>query len=199
MLCNKYKHHHSETLFVFTLLVSITRPTISHKNSETCTPCSLIQCWVQVCLVIPDHHCLAYLCACLTLFSHEYWHACSLAYFLEYVLWSISSTLGWRMWIIFKYQKFSFRVLLSIYVIFCKFWPGVAYKSVAYKKTPLSRELQCNVILHCITSYTLEHFYLQCISMFSLVCYCFYLLFPINFSDAAGQEHSYLDEIPVER
>ena len=139
-----------------------------------------------------------YLCACLTLFSHEYRLACSLAYFLEYVLWSISSTLGWRMWIIFKYQKFSFRVLLSIYVFFCKFWPGVAYKSVAYKKNPISRELQCNVILHCITSYTLEHFYLQCSSMFSLVCYCFYLLFTIFFSDAAGQEHSYLDEIPVE-
>ena len=32
--------------------------TISHKNSETLTPCPLIQCWLQVCLVISGHHCL---------------------------------------------------------------------------------------------------------------------------------------------
>ena len=35
--------------------------------------------------------------------------------------------------IIFKYQKFSLRVLLSIYLIFCQFQPCVAYKSVTYK------------------------------------------------------------------
>ena len=44
----------------------------------------------------------------------------------------------------------------------------------------LSWELQCNVIFHCITSCTLEHLYLQCSSMFSLVCYVFYLLFTIS-------------------
>ena len=42
-------------------------------------------------------------------------------------------------------------------------------------------ELQCNVILHFITSCTSEHFYLQCSLMFSLVCYGFYLLFTIFF------------------
>ena len=31
-------------------------PTIIHKNSETCTTCLLIQCWLQVCLVLPGHH-----------------------------------------------------------------------------------------------------------------------------------------------
>ena len=35
---------------------------------------------------------------------------------------------------IFKKQKFSLRVLLSICIIFCRFQTGVAYKSVAYKK-----------------------------------------------------------------
>ena len=39
-----------------------------------------------------------------------------------------------KMWAIFKSQKFSLRVLLSIRLIFCQFQPGVAYKSVAYKK-----------------------------------------------------------------
>ena len=34
----------------------------------------------------------------------------------------------------FKKRKFSLRVLLSICLIFCQFQPGVAYKSVAYKK-----------------------------------------------------------------
>ena len=38
---------------------------------------------------------------------------------------------GWIMWIIFKCPKFSLRVLLSIYLIFCQFQSGVAYvKSV---------------------------------------------------------------------
>ena len=31
-------------------------------------------------------------------------------------------------------QKFSLRVLLSFCLIFCQFQPGVAYKSIAYKK-----------------------------------------------------------------
>ena len=43
----------------------------------------------------------------------------------------------------------------------------------------VSWELQCNVILHCITSCTLENFHLQCSSMFSLVYYGFYLLLTI--------------------
>ena len=36
--------------------------------------------------------------------------------------------------IIFKQQKFSLRLLLSLCLIFRQFQPGVAYKSVAYKK-----------------------------------------------------------------
>ena len=36
--------------------------------------------------------------------------------------------------IVFECQKLSLRVLLSICLIFCQFHPGVAYKSVAYKK-----------------------------------------------------------------
>ena len=43
----------------------------------------------------------------------------------------------------------------------------------------VSWELQCNVILHCITSCTLENFHLQCSSMFSLVYYGFCLVFTI--------------------
>ena len=39
-----------------------------------------------------------------------------------------------------------------------------------------------------LTSCTLEYFYLQCSSMFSLVCYGFYLLFTIFFSDAADNK-----------
>ena len=53
--------------------------------------------------------------------------------------------------------------------------------------------LQCNVILHCITSCTLEHVYLQCSSMFSLVCLLYF------FSDAAYSERGYHVEIVVER
>ena len=36
--------------------------------------------------------------------------------------------------IIFKCQKISLRVLLSICLIFCQFQPDVAYKSAAYIK-----------------------------------------------------------------
>ena len=39
------------------------------------------------------------------------------------------------MWIIFKEQKFSLRVLLSICLNFYQFKLGVAYKSVAYRKS----------------------------------------------------------------
>ena len=38
------------------------------------------------------------------------------------------------MGIIFKKRNFSLRVLLSLYLIFCQFQPGVASKSIAYKK-----------------------------------------------------------------
>ena len=41
---------------------------------------------------------------------------------------------GWRRRIIFKYPKFSLRVLLSFCLSFCQFQFGVAYKSVAYIK-----------------------------------------------------------------
>ena len=60
-------------------------------------------------------------------------------------------------------------------------------------------KLQCNVILHCITSCTLKQFHLQCSSKFPLVCCGFCLLFTLFFSDAAGNEQSWLVEIPVER
>ena len=40
----------------------------------------------------------------------------------------------WRMWIIFKWQRFSLRVLLSICLIFSQFLPGIAYKIVVYIK-----------------------------------------------------------------
>ena len=47
-------------------------------------------------------------------------------------------------------QKFSLRVLLSFCLIFCKFQPGVAYKSVAYKKKA------CTNNLFCLLSYEIE-------------------------------------------
>ena len=34
----------------------------------------------------------------------------------------------------FQIEKVQLQGLLSIYLIFCQFQPGVAYKSVAYKK-----------------------------------------------------------------
>ena len=40
---------------------------------------------------------------------------------------------SWKQ-IIFRFQKFSLRVLLSFCLICHQFQPGVAYKSVAYKK-----------------------------------------------------------------
>ena len=44
--------------------------------------------------------------------------------------------------IIFGCQKFSLRVLLNIWLIFCQFHPGVDYKSVAFKKSVLWSLLQ---------------------------------------------------------
>ena len=42
---------------------------------------------------------------------------------------------GWRKSLNFNQQKFSLRVLLSFCLIVCQFQPGVACKSVAYKKS----------------------------------------------------------------
>ena len=40
-------------------------------------------------------------------------------------------------------QKFSLRVLLSFCLIFCQFQPGIAYKSVAYKKKYVIKQVFC--------------------------------------------------------
>ena len=55
---------------------------------------------------------------------------CFFAYFLEHVLLILSDNVD--------ELKFSLRVLLSICLIFCQFQPGVAYKSIAYKKACIS-------------------------------------------------------------
>ena len=56
-------------------------------------------------------------------------------HFLEYFLLFLEDKVDKKNLIIFKSQKFSLRVLLSFRLIFCQFQPGVAYKSVAYKKS----------------------------------------------------------------
>ena len=53
--------------------------------------------------------------------------------FLEYVLLLLDDNVDEE--IFFKFQKFSLRVLLTFCLIFRQFQPGVAYKSVAYKKS----------------------------------------------------------------
>ena len=44
---------------LFLIFFFLILETISYKNIETCTPCPFIQCWLQVCFLIPGHHCLA--------------------------------------------------------------------------------------------------------------------------------------------
>ena len=67
-------------------------------------------------------------------------HTCSFAYFLECSV-IFRWLCGWRMWIISEQQKISLRVLHSICFIFYQFQPGVAYKSVAYKKESIYLEV----------------------------------------------------------
>ena len=46
----------------------------------------------------------------------------------------------------FKWQKFSLRLCLSFCLIFYQFQPGVAYKSVAYKKNQVFQgKIQGNI------------------------------------------------------
>ena len=74
------------------------------------------------------------------------------------------------MCIIFKYQKFSLRVLLSMNVIFCQFQLGIAYKSFVYKKKAFESLKKENVFKFVFDAFEyqakLECFQLQ----FSLVC-----------------------------
>ena len=55
-----------------------------------------------------------------------------------------------------NFQQFSLRVLLSICLSFCRFQPGVAYRSVAYKKRRVA-ELRVNEWFHNYPSFFYRH------------------------------------------
>ena len=105
--------------------------------------------------MLRDFFYLLYLCSCLQLglfltylCDLFYFHICfhdNYSYNLMntdiHVLLLILQSMSYYSWmivwvknIIFKQHKFSFRVLLSICLIFCKFQPGIVYEGVAYKK-----------------------------------------------------------------
>ena len=56
------------------------------------------------------------------------------AYFLEYLILVLDDNMDAENEIFSKSKKFRLWTLLSFYLIFCQFRPGVAYKTVAYKK-----------------------------------------------------------------
>ena len=123
MLLRTYKHYHAETFFIFTgfaLFVSMSRPRSYYVVfmwsififTFIFNMINRMISWIKTHLLF-----------CL------FFRVCT----ITFGLWR-----GWKMWIIFKYQKFSPRVFLSICLIFCQFQPGVVYKSVAYKKACFS-------------------------------------------------------------
>ena len=114
VLLNTYRHHHVETPLIFTIFVSMCRR----------TPIYVICMWSFSIFILNMINCIISWIQ-THLFFRLFLGICSIIFGWQRV---------WRMWIILKYQKFSLRMLLSICLIFCQFQPGVAYKSVAYKK-----------------------------------------------------------------
>ena len=108
-------------------------------------------CLIHISIIILRHFLyLLYLCSCLDLGLFMS-YLCDLFFIFIFIFIIIDHIISWiqthlffclfsricpnifarAMWIIFKQQNFSLRVLLSICLIFCQFKPGVAYKSVA--------------------------------------------------------------------
>ena len=126
----------------------------------------LRRCLINISIIIPRHFLyLLYLCPCLDLGLFMS-YLCDLFFIFTFIFIMINRIIswiqiqfsfclflriccshiifgwqgGWRVWIIFKYQKLSLRVLFSICLIFCQFEHDVAYKSVAYKKVCRPRQ-----------------------------------------------------------
>ena len=89
----------------------------------------LLKCWlihISIISIFKDRYILYLL------------HLLGLSLFMSYLydlffIFRCHFHVSWKQ-IIFRFQKFSLRVLLSFCLIFRQFQPGVAYKSVAYKK-----------------------------------------------------------------
>ena len=102
-------------------------------------------CLVHISIIIPRHFLyLLYLCPCLdvNLFMFSLSDLFSFSslflqtYFFFCLFFRICTIIfewcrGWRLPIIFTWQKFSVKVLLSICLIFYQIHPGVAYRSVS--------------------------------------------------------------------
>ena len=110
-------------------------------------------CLIHISIIILKHFLyLLYLCPCLDVglfmsYLCNFFFSFSSSFLLTYFFFCLFFRIctinfgwqrGWRMWIIFKWPKFSLRVLLNICSIFCQFQPGFAYKSVAYKTSVYS-------------------------------------------------------------
>ena len=92
--------------------------------------------------------------------------------FLECVPFFLDDSLH-EEWIIFKQQKFSLRVLLSICLIFCRYQSSVAYKSVAYrKKVDLNQQFFDFLVLQ-----TSRCLFIGLLVYFASICFCSILFY----------------------
>ena len=116
MLLNTYKYNHTETLHIFTIFVSVStsRSVYAYLRESI---------FIFVFIFIMINCIISWIQTCL--FFCLFFRICPVI-----VRWYR----GCRMPIVFGCQKFSLRILLSICLIFCQFQPGVANKSVAYRK-----------------------------------------------------------------
>ena len=115
VLLNTCKHHHTETFFIFTIFLSISRPGLLFM-SYLYDPF-----FIFIFIFITVNHMISWLQTHLIFCS--FFRICPIIFGWQR---------EWRVWIFFKYLTFSLRVLLSICLIFYQFQHGFAFKKSVY-------------------------------------------------------------------
>ena len=136
MLLNACKHHHSETLFIFDIFVSMTRLVVNLRlylcdlfvsMTRLVVNLRLYLCELFVSMTRLVVNLMLYLCDLFFIFILIFiminrkisWKQIYLFFCLFFRICLI--IFRWRMWIYLEYQKFSLRMMLSICLFFTTF------------------------------------------------------------------------------
>ena len=109
-------------------------------------------CLLHIDMILPRHAIFCIFVSMSTSRSINYmiFLSLSFSFSLQLITWSHqNATLAY---LGFFYQKFSLRVLLSFCLIFCHFQLGLAYKSVAYKKSVYLQILEVSISMFPLNS-----------------------------------------------
>ena len=93
---------------------------------------------------------------------NEYRHTYSFPYFLEYVLLFLDDNVDEECEKYSNRKKFSLRALISIFLFFSQFQPGVTYKRVASEKSVYIAKNMAKLRFQALTSYLATYLMMPC-------------------------------------